>query len=59
MTLEQLKQKSVNEEDGTANFKLKDGKWLEVMYRHQRFYYYYGVANISEVTANEILRDCQ
>lgn len=59
VTLNDLEESAKQEADGTKNYRLKGGRWLEVMYRHNLFYYYYGVVEISKVEAAKILMDCQ
>lgn len=59
VTLDDLEESAKQEADGTKNYRLKDYKWLEVMYRHKNFYYYYGTIEISKLEAEKILRECQ
>lgn len=59
ITLDDLEESAKQEADGTKNYRLKGKKWLEVMYRHKNFYYYYGTVEVSKVEAAQILKDCQ
>lgn len=59
VTLDDLEESAKQEFDGTKNYRLKDKKWLEVMLRHNSFYYYYGTVEISKNEAAKILQDCQ
>lgn len=59
VTLDDLEESAKQEADGTKNYRLKGNKWLEIMYRHKIFYYYYGVTEISKIEAEKILRECQ
>lgn len=59
VTLDDLEESAKQEVDGTKNYRLKGGKWLEVMYRHKQFYYYYGTVEVSKIEAAKILQDCQ
>lgn len=52
MTLEDMENKAKLEADGTYNKKLGN-YWLEVHYRHKRFYYYWGVNEIPRKDAEK------
>lgn len=59
VTIDDLEESAKQEADGCKNYRLNDGKWLEVIHRHKLFYYYYGVVEVSKFEAIKILGDCQ
>ncbi len=57
-TLEGMEETCKEEQESNCNKKI-NGNWLEVMFRHNQYYYYYGVKEITRNQALQLFKDAQ